>query len=211
LIRILLADDHQLVREGLRSLLEAGPDFRIVGEAGDAAGLFQELSKNAADVVVLDISMPGPGVIGVLRRLGSLHPRIRTVILSMRPEEDFALRCFQAGAMGYVTKDRSPEDLAEAIRRVHRGLRYVSIDFADRLLRGLGSGDAGRLPHEVLSAREFEVMCHLGAGRALKEIAALLGVSPKTVSTYRARVLEKMGFATTADIIRYVMENDLGA
>ena len=144
-----------------------------------------------------------------MRKLGHSHAGVRTVVLSMHPEKDFALRCLLGGAMGYVTKDRSAEDLADAIRRVHRGHRYVSNDLADRVFRGLESGGAERLPHESLSSREFEVMCHLGAGRGIKEISGALGVSPKTVSTYRARVLEKMGFCTLADIIRYVMENGL--
>lgn len=209
MIRIVLADDHPLVIQGLRGLIGKQPDMRVVGEAGTADDVFTLLHKTPTDVLVLDVSMPGPGLVEVLRRLKTDHPRLRTLVLSMYSEEQYATRALKSGAAGYLTKDRSPELLIEAVRKVMRGGLYVTATLAERLAGQLSSGSKGAL-HEDLSDREFEVLKGLAAGKSVKELAAGLGISPKTVSTYRARILEKLGIRTNADLVRYVVEKGLG-
>jgi DNA-binding NarL/FixJ family response regulator len=204
-IRLVIADDHALVREGLRSLFEATPDIRVAAEAEDGDSLLQRLRDTPADVVTMDISMPGPGFLDLLARIGRDHPRVRVVVVSMQAEAEYALRAFRAGAMGYVGKDRSSEEVVEAVYRVHRGRKFVSPLLAERLV----GTDAEAGTAAGLSDREFQVLCLLGAGVAPKAVARRLSVSPKTVSTYRARVLEKLGLRTDADLVRYVLEHDL--
>lgn len=206
MIRVVIADDHALVRGGLKALLEGTPDIRAVAEVGDADALFTTLASTPADVLLLDISMPGPGFTETLERLARDHRRVRTVVVSMHPEDRFAMRAFRAGARGYVEKRRSAEDVIDAIRRVFVGRRYVSPALAERLVTG--AEREGSL-HETLSDREFEVLRALAAGEAPKDIALRLDVSPKTVSTYRARILEKTGLSSTADLVRYVLQEGL--
>lgn len=208
MIRVLLADDHPVLRQGLARLLLDHPDLRVVGEAGTADELFALLPDGGADVVVLDVSMPGPGVGEVLRRLAANHPRVRVLVLSGHAEEQYAVRVLKAGAAGYLTKERSAEDLVTAVRRVAQGGRYVSQTLAERLASELGQSDSAA-PHEQLSSREFAVLQGIAAGLTLKEIAARLALSPKTVSTYRARILAKLGLSSTADLVRYVVERGL--
>jgi two-component system invasion response regulator UvrY len=207
-IRVLIADDHPIVRQGLRRIVEAEPGLALAGEAGDTASLFAVLSQIAADLVLLDVSMPGGPFLDTLRALRDRHPTVRVLVLSVHPEDQWAFRALRAGAAGYLTKDQSPDRLVEAIRRVHRGGKYVSPALAEQLASQVQGGlDAA--PHEKLSDREFEVMRGLGSGLTVGEVAAKLGVSPKTVSTYRTRILEKMALETNADLVRYAAQHGL--
>ncbi|MGE5142144.1 MAG: response regulator [Acidobacteriota bacterium] len=201
-IRIFIADDHPIVRQGLRRIVEEDPGMAITGEAGDAAALLAALQSTAADLVLLDVSMPGGPFLETLKELRARHPTVRVLALSVHPEDQWAVRALRAGASGYLTKDHSPDQLLEAIRRVYRGGKYVSPALAERLAEQLDGG-AERAPHELLSDREFEVMRRLGNGLTITQIASELALSAKTVSTYRARILEKMAVESNADLVRY--------
>jgi len=201
-IRIFIADDHPIVRQGLRRIVEADAGMVISGEADDAAALLRALETTATDLVLLDVSMPGGLFLETLRELRARHPTIRVLALSVHPEDEWAVRALRAGASGYLTKDHSPDQLLEAIRRVYRGGKYVSPTLAEQLATHLDGGGQ-RAPHELLSDREFEVMRRLGSGLTISQIASELALSAKTVSTYRARILEKMAVATNADLVRY--------
>ena len=201
-IRIFIADDHPIVRQGLRRMVEADPGLAISGEAGDAASLLAALEKTATDLVLLDVSMPGGPFLDTLRTLRERHPSIRVLVLSVHPEDQWAVRALKAGASGYLTKDHSPDQLLEAIRRVYRGGKYVSPTLAEQLAKQLDVGGQ-RPPHELLSDREFEVMRRLGSGLTVSQIASELALSAKTVSTYRTRIFEKMAVTTNADLVRY--------
>jgi len=201
-IRIFIADDHPIVRQGLRRIVEADAGMAISGEADDAAALLAGLETAATDLVLLDVSMPGGLFLETLRELRTRHPTIRVLALSVHPEDEWAVRALRAGASGYLTKDHSPDQLLDAIRRVYRGGKYVSPTLAERLATHLDGGGQ-RPPHELLSDREFEVMRRLGSGLTVSQIASELALSAKTVSTYRTRILEKMAVATNADLVRY--------
>jgi len=212
MIRLAIADDHPIVREGLRRIVGQDPGLAVTGDAAGAGELFRLLAAAPVDVVLLDVSMPGAPFIETLRKLRAEHPTVKVLVLSAYPEDQWALRALRSGASGYLTKDHSPEQLVDAIRRVARGRRYVSEEMADHLAGlagGAGGGDDEHAPHERLSDREFEVLRALGSGLMVKEVAARLGLSVKTVSTYRARLLEKLGLATRADLVRYVVAHDL--
>lgn len=206
--RILIADDHDIVREGMRSLLEEHPDLEVAGEAGTVPDALELVREGRGDLLVLDLGMPGGEGLETLQRIQTADPDLPVVILSIHPEDQLAARMLQAGASGYVNKESASESLVTAIRRALRGKRYVSPDLASRLASGLG-GDATREPHETLSDREFQVLCLLGAGRSVGGIAEELSLSSKTVSTYKARLLDKMGMETTAELIRYALEHEL--
>jgi two-component system invasion response regulator UvrY len=201
-IRIFIADDHPIVRQGLRRIVEADAGLMISGEAGDAPTLLAALASTATDLILLDVSMPGGPFLETLRELRERHPTIRVLVLSVHAEDQWAVRALRAGASGYLTKDHSPDQLLEAIRRVYRGGKYVSPTLAEQLASHLDGGGQ-RAPHELLSDREFEVMRRLGSGLTVSQIAAELGISVKTVSTYRTRILEKMAVTTNADLVRY--------
>jgi DNA-binding NarL/FixJ family response regulator len=208
MIRVAIADDHPIVREGLRRIASLGAGISITGEAPTAAELFRLMSVTAVDVVLLDVSMPGSTLVETLTRLREEHPSTRVLVLSVHPEDQWAMRAFRAGAAGYLTKDHSPEQLVDAIRRVARGGKYVSASLAEKLA-GLVDHGTTRAPHERLSDREFEVLRALGGGMTIKDVAQQLSLSPKTISTYRARLLEKMGLRSRADLVRYVVEHGL--
>jgi two-component system invasion response regulator UvrY len=201
-IRIFIADDHPIVRQGLRRIVEADTGLAISGEAGDAAALLLALETAATDLVLLDVSMPGGPFLETLRALRERHPTVRVLVLSVHPEDQWAVRALRAGASGYLTKDHSPDQLLEAIRRVYRGGKYVSPTLAEQLATQLDVAGE-RAPHELLSDREFEVMRRLGSGLTVTQVASELGLSAKTVSTYRSRILEKMAVDTNADLVRY--------
>jgi DNA-binding NarL/FixJ family response regulator len=207
-IRIFIADDHPIVRQGLRRIVEADTGMVISGEAGDATTLLGALQSTATDLVLLDVSMPGGPFLETLRELRERHPTIRVLALSVHPEDQWAVRALRAGASGYLTKDHSPDQLLEAIRRVYRGGKYVSPTLAEQLATQLDGGGQ-RAPHELLSDREFEVMRRLGNGLTVTQIASELALSAKTVSTYRTRILEKMAVATNADLVRYAAQHGL--
>ena len=205
-IRVFVADDHRIVREGLRRILTESEDIEVVGEAATVPELFDRLDEEHTDVVLLDISMPGPGMLEalhVLRRRG-----VRTLILSMYPESQFGPRAIKAGAAGYLTKEQTPNELIGALRNVHEGRTYMSPALAEELAGRLGEETVSA--HELLSEREFQILLMLGSGKTGSEISRELSLSPKTVSTYRTRVLQKLGLQTTVDLVRYVLQNDLG-
>ena len=201
-IRIFIADDHPIVRQGLRRIVEADSGMVISGEAVDATALLAGLETSATDLVLLDVSMPGGLFLETLKELRTRHPTIRVLALSVHPEDEWAVRALRAGASGYLTKDHSPDQLLDAIRRVYRGGKYVSPTLAEQLAKHLDAGGQ-RPPHELLSDREFEVMRRLGSGLTVSQIAGELALSAKTVSTYRTRILEKMAVSTNADLVRY--------
>ena len=206
--RVLIADDHPVVREGVRRILQRASEMEVVGEVGRMDEVLDAARRLEADLVVLDIGMPGPSYLEVLAALPASSPGTRALMLSAQPEEEYAVRSLKAGALGYLTKDYAPPDLIEAVRRVAQGRRYLSAALAERLALG-AVGEGTTLPHERLSNREFEVLRLLAGGQSLKEIAAHLAVNPKTVSTFRARLLEKMGLRTNADVVRYALEHHL--
>jgi len=208
MIRILIADDHPIVRAGLRRIAEDDRGITVTAEAADGDAALLALRQHAADVILLDVSMPGPPFTETLRRLHEEHPTVRILVLSAHPEDQWAVRALRGGASGYLTKDHSPEQLLDAIRRVHRGGRYVSPALAERLATQLGQDFVGA-PHEQLSDREFDVLRGLGMGRTVKQVAEALRLSPKTVSTYRTRLMEKMHFATNADLVQYAAAHGL--
>jgi DNA-binding NarL/FixJ family response regulator len=201
-IRIFIADDHPIVRQGLRRIVEADPGLAIAGEASDAAALLQALDTTATDLVLLDVSMPGGLFLETLQQLRTRHPSVRVLVLSVHPEDQWAVRALRAGAAGYLTKDHSPDQLLEAIRRVYRGGKYVSPTLAEHLAEQLDGGGK-QAPHEQLSDREFEVMRRLGNGLTVTQIASELSISTKTVSTYRTRIFEKMAVTSNADLVQY--------
>jgi DNA-binding NarL/FixJ family response regulator len=208
LIRLVVADDHQMVRQGFRRIIEAHPDMEIVAEAAEGTELLRALEGAAADVLILDITMPGPGFLPVMDALRGRFPRLPVLVVSMHAEEQWAVQALKAGASGYLTKTHSAEELAEGVRRIHAGGRYITASLAESLARHFGPGGA-MAPHDSLSRREFEVLRRLGSGRMLKTVAQEMALSPKTVTTYRKRILEKLGLQSTADLIRYAVEHDL--
>ncbi|HET9465671.1 MAG TPA: response regulator transcription factor [Gemmatimonadales bacterium] len=208
MIRVAIADDHPIVREGLRRIASEGAGILVTGEAPTAAELFRLLAAVAVDVVLLDVSMPGSNLLETLDELREKHSSTRVLVLSVHPEDQWAIRALRAGAAGYLTKDHSPEQLVEAIRRVARGGKYVSAALAEKLA-GLMEQGKSQAPHERLSDREFEVLRALGSGLTGKEVAQQLNLSAKTVGTYRSRLAEKMGLKTRAELVRYVVEHEL--
>lgn len=208
MIRLAIADDHPIVREGLRRIASEGAGISVTGDASTAAELFRLLDGAAVDVVLLDVSMPGSTLVETLQELREKHPSIKVLVLSVHPEDQWALRALRAGAQGYLTKDHSPEQLVQAIRRVARGGKYVSESLAEKLA-GLVDGGRTQAPHERLSDREFEVLRALGSGMAVKDVAQQLNLSAKTISTYRARLMEKMDLKSKSDLVRYVVEHEL--
>lgn len=208
MIRVLLADDHPVVRAGLRQILAEAPDITVVGEAADGPGVVDQAAGTGPDVVLLDVTMPGTGFVTLVRHLRRNHPRMALLVLSVHPEDQYAVRAFRAGASGYLSKERSPELLLTAIRKVAAGGRYVPDSVVERLVTRL-DGDAAGEPHEALSNREYEVLCLLGGGRTVSDVAAALQLSPKTVSTFRSRILRKMRLRSNAELIRYTVEHEL--
>ena len=208
MIRVLVADDHAVVRRGVVQILAESPHIVVAGEAATGGQVLQAVRENDYDIILLDIAMPGGSGLEVLKQLRSLNPNVRVLILSMYPEKQYAVRALKAGAAGYLTKDSAPDELIEAIDRISQGGKYITRSLAQELAGELG-GKAGQDPHEALSDREYQVMRLLSAGRNVTEIAAQLSLSVKTVSTYRTRILEKLGLKTTAEIMRYALERGL--
>jgi len=208
MIRLAIADDHPIVREGLRRIASDDAGISVTGEAATSGELFRLLAAAAVDVVLLDVSMPGSTFVETLKDLREKHSSIKVLVLSAHPEDQWAMRALRAGAAGYLTKDHSPEQLVQAIRRVARGGKYVSESMAEKLA-GMVDDGRTRAPHERLSDREFEVLRALGSGMMVKDVAKQLHLSAKTVSTYRARLLEKMGLKSKADLVRYVVTHEL--
>lgn len=208
MIRVLIADDHTMFRVGLAQLLARTDDIEVVGEANDGPECLAVLHSTLADVVVLDIGMPGRGGLDVLKDIRRLHPEVGVLMLSMHPIEQYAVRAIRAGASGYITKERTPYELVGAIRRISSGARYVSAELAEQLAAELGEPPA-EAPHLRLSDRELQVMLLLARGRTVSEVAQELTLSVNTVSTYRARVLSKMMLRNNAEIAYYAVKEHL--
>jgi DNA-binding NarL/FixJ family response regulator len=207
-MRILIADDHAVVRRGLKEILaDALPDVEF-SEAGNGDEVMSHLGKTLISLLVLDISMPGRSGMDVLRDVKHTYPRLPVIILSCQPEEQYAVRCLRAGAAAYINKESAPEELAIATKKILSGGRYVSTSLAEKLIANLDDS-AGKPLHELLSDREFEVMNMIAAGVPLTEIGDRLHVSVKTISTYRARIMEKMQMKSNAELTRYAMTHNL--
>ena len=208
MIRVLIADDHAVVRKGMRLIASDNTGIDMRGEAGDYAELMRLLRHEECDVLLLDIGMPGKNGIDILKIVKEQYPKLGVLILSMYPEDQYAIRALKAGASGYLTKDSAPERLVEAIQTIARGRRYITASLADMLATHLtGPGDVP--PHELLSDREYQTMRLIASGQQLSQIAATLALSPKTVSVYRARVLEKMNLKNNSEITHYALKNRL--
>ncbi|MDR0244994.1 MAG: response regulator transcription factor [Burkholderia sp.] len=208
MIRVILADDHAVMRDGLRYILEMAGGFEIVGEASDGSATLALAERAAADVLLLDLSMPAPTGIELIRMVKSHAPSLRTLVLTMHAEAQYAARAFKAGATGYLTKDSATAELVEAVGKVAAGGVYVSPSAAESLARTLRA-PAQTLPHERLSARELDVMRRIVAGQTVTQIASELTLSAKTVSTYKTRILEKMELPHEAALVRYAVRHDL--
>lgn len=208
MIRVLIVDDHAIVRRGLRELLS--DEFRgaAFGEASDAHQALEQIWKEKWDVALLDITLPGRSGLDLLKEIKAARPRLPVLVLSVHPEDQFAVRVLKAGGEGYLTKGSAPEELVNAIRKILAGGRYVSPTLAEKLAGSLRKGFTGA-PHEMLSDREYQIMCCIASGKTVTEIAGELSLSAKTISTYRARVLEKLGVKNNAAIIRYAIQNGL--
>jgi two-component system invasion response regulator UvrY len=207
--RIAIADDHAIVRKGLRQLISEAQDLAVVEEASSGDELLTVLRSRPVDVVVLDLGLDLRGGLDVLKHIKSEFPRLPVLILSMHPEDLFAVRALRAGASGYVEKTSAPEDLLEAIRRIARGETYASARIGGKLAAHIAQGGVTTLPHERLSDREFEVLRMLGGGMSVTAIARALNLSVKTVSTHRTRVLAKTGLHDNAEIVEYVISHGL--
>ena len=208
MIRIVIADDHPVVRAGVSQIVARSADIRVAGEADSGESLLREIRKTSCDVVVMDMSMPGMGGLEALQRIKAIWPRLPVLILSIHPEDQLAPPTLKAGASGYLNKASIPEELIRAIRQVMAGRKYVSAEYAAKLAAGLGSADA-QAPHHRLSDREFQVFCSIVNGKPLTEIASDLGLSIKTIGTYRTRILEKMELSSNAALVAYAVKNDL--
>jgi two-component system invasion response regulator UvrY len=209
MLRIAIADDHAIVRKGLRQIISDASDLLVEGEAGSADELLTLLRARPFELVVLDISLGSRDGIELLKHIRAEFPRLRVLMLSMHSEELFAVRALRAGARGYMQKEGAPEELLEAIRRIAAGGRYVSPAMAEKIAADIGRGDEEVLPHERLSDRELEVFRLLGAGNTVTSIANALNLSVKTVSTHRSRILEKTGLQDNAHIVQYVFAHHL--
>ena len=208
MINVIIADDHPVVRAGMKQILLEAGDVLAVAETGSGEELIREIRSHDFDVVLLDITMPGIGGLETLKRLKALKPELPVLMLSVHSEDQFALRTMKAGAAGYLTKESAPAELVKAIRQVVGGHKYLSPGFSERLATELHQG-INRLPHERLSDREMQVLCMMAAGKTASGIAAELNLSVKTVSTYRARIIEKTGMATNAELIAYAVKNNI--
>jgi two-component system, NarL family, invasion response regulator UvrY len=205
--RVMIADDHALFRAGLRSLLEETGEFEVVAEACNGEDALKAVREREIDVALLDLSMPRQSGIDVLKRMKSLKPEMAVLILSMYPEEQYAVNMLRAGASGYLTKESAPEQVVTALRTVRKGRKYISNEVAELLAE---TPDASTAPlHGTLSQREFQIFCKLATGQSVSEVATELFLSVKTISTYRTRVLEKMGMHSNADLTYYAIKNGI--
>ena len=210
MIRILVADDHAIVRSGLGQLLQLAPDFQVVGEAANGHEVLERLATALPDILLLDVNMPGgPEGAELIRQVRERWPALPLLVLSMHDEPQVAARMVQAGAHGYVTKDSDMERLVAAVRRVAGGGRYIVPELAEQMVFAGASAPVAPRPHEALSPREADIFLRLARGQGVNDIAADLGISNKTVSTHKARLMEKLGLGTTTDLVRYALQHHL--
>jgi DNA-binding NarL/FixJ family response regulator len=208
MVRVLVADDHAVVRQGLKQILADTFGMKVVAEAADGAAVLERLRGGGVDVVVLDLSMPGMSGVEVIKQIRREYPSVYVLVLSIHSEDQYAVRVMRAGASGYLTKESAPGELVAALRRVSEGHKYVSGSLAEKLAIGLERG-ADREPHETLSDREYEVLRRLASGQTVGQIAAELVLSPKTVSTFRSRLMRKMHMHNNAEVTRYAITHGL--
>jgi DNA-binding NarL/FixJ family response regulator len=208
MIRVLIADDHALVRDGLRHILRSASGFEVADEASDGVTTIAMVRSTVADVLVLDLSMPGRNGVDLIKQIKDEKPALRILVLTMHAEQQYAVRAFKAGASGYLTKESASAELVAAVTKVAAGGVYVSLSMAERLAQTLNE-PPGDLPHQRLSDREFDVFRRIAAGETITEIAQALSVSVKTVSTYKTRILEKMQMPHEAALVRYAVRNKL--
>jgi DNA-binding NarL/FixJ family response regulator len=208
MIKVLIADDHALIRKGLKQLLDDTDNMRVTGEAENGMQAIRMVEESAYDVVLLDISMPDKHGIDVLKQLKTNQPQLPVLMLSMHPEEQYALRSMKAGASGYLNKQSAPLQLVTAINQVAIGKKYISTELAEQLANGLSQGYQ-ELLHQTLSNREYQTLCLMASGKKLSEMAEIMTLSPKTVSVYRSRLLEKMKLKNNAEAIHYAISNHL--
>lgn len=208
MIKVLIADDHAIVRQGLKRILAETPDMTVAGEAENGVEALKKIREGEWDVVLLDVSMPGRNGVDTLKQIMSENRGIKVLILSMYPEDQYAVRLLKVGAAGYMTKETAPEELVEAIRKVAQGKKYISPTLAELLLIELGI-DSEKPLHETLSDREYQVLRMLGSGKTVSEIASLISLSVKTISTHRAHILDKMKLKNNAELTLYVIQNGL--
>ncbi len=209
MVSIIIADDHRLIREGLKKYLSADKRFRVVAEAQNSSEVYDVLEKFEADVLLLDVNMPGRSGLDILSHIKSLYPKLNILVVSMHPEESIGVRALQYGASGYIAKHASQEELLEAVSKVAEGKKYIGEKLAEKLAEQIANPTLHKKPHELLSEREFEVFCKLAGGKTVSEIANELSLGTPTVSTYRARILEKMGMKSTVELIHYAVKNNL--
>ena len=208
MIRVLLADDHAMFREGIRQILDETIDIKVMDEAESTTEVLKKMADQTIDVLVLDISMPGRDGIDILHDLKRHYPKTKVLILSMHPEEQYAVRAVKAGVAGYIRKNKAGQELIKAIRQVALGRKHISPEVAEQLAIELERGST-KFPHESLSNREFEVMCMIASGKTVSQIAEELVLSISTISTYRARILEKMNMKNNAELTYYAVKHDL--
>lgn len=208
MIKVLIADDHSLIRKGLKQLLDDTEDMRVTGEAENGAQALKMAQDENYDLVLLDITLPDKHGIEVLKQLRRNQPHLPILILSMHPEEQYAMRALKAGAAGYLTKQSAPAQLVNAIRQVASGKKFISSQLAQELADGLSKGYQ-ELAHQNLSDREYQTLCLMASGKKLSEMAKIMSLSPKTVSVYRSRLLEKMNLKTNAEAIHYAITHHL--
>ena len=208
MMKILIADDHAVVREGLKQILSETPDMLVADEANDGQEVLDKVSENQYDIVLLDITMPGRSGLDILKQIKNDNPKLPVLMLSVHPEEQYAVRTLKAGASGYLTKGSAPDELIAAIRKISQGKKYVSPSLAEKLAIDLDI-DHEKPRHEILSDREYQVMCKIASGMTVKEIADELSLSVQTISTYRSRILEKMKMKNNAELIHYAVKQGL--
>ena len=206
--KIVICDDHKIVREGHKQIIQIFEGFEVTVEADSGEQLIGRLRESKVDLLILDVSLPGRSGLEVLKQVKSMYPEVGVLVLSMYPEDQFAIRMLKAGASGYLHKDSAPEVLHKALITISHGGEYLSEKITKLLFKEM-SGDGGDLPHKKLSDREYEVLLYIGEGKSISEIAAQLSLSVKTISTYRTRILEKMGLDSNSDLVKYIMLHDL--
>jgi DNA-binding NarL/FixJ family response regulator len=209
LIKVLLADDHSIVRAGLRRIVEESGEMQVVAEAADGQEAIQLVKKTAPDVAVIDISMPGLDGLEVIGQLQALNPKLPILVLTMHEEGQYVVRAIQAGALGYLTKQSAPEQLVKAIRKIYKGQRYITDEAAESLALRVARGSNGKSSLDSLSMRELQVLRRLAMGHTNREIANAYHISIKTVDTYRARLLKKLGLRNNAELSRFAIQNRL--
>lgn len=209
MIRILIADDHAIVRQGVRQVLAFAPDLEVVAEARDGWEVVEHLRRGGIDLLITDMSMPGPHGVDLVKRVKDEHPRLPVMVLTMHGEAQITARVLKAGAAGYLTKDSEPEVLIAAARKVAAGGRHIDPALAEKLVFETSLAGEQR-PHELLSNREYEVLVRIARGESLNDIAESLHISAKTISTHKARLMQKLNLHSTAELVRYALQNGLG-